>query len=261
MLLRPSSSTGIWAWRRGHGLTKELYERGFLFWFKRILALSNGDGVHQFFDELEAKKTILSKCTDLFTTLSTHFSSLQHSVTEKSQSFNSLSKETLEFVHLHKTFILKCESSAAAHIEEQREATLALQLTTPISISFFRSGSPSPSRNNVVFYSFFLFAHVNKGTVAVFAHYVCAMVVCWRCDLWFGGVGHCLMVALVRGELAEKRKNDIIFNSKINFLHVIPFGQWVYVTTHVACQYIWLTTWTSDKMLKILRTSFERKIY
>ncbi|KAG5025768.1 hypothetical protein JHK86_021682 [Glycine max] len=150
---------------------------------KRILALSNGDGVHQFFDELEAKKTILSKCTDLFTTLSTHFSSLQHSVTEKSQSFNSLSKETLEFVHLHKTFILKCESSAAAHIEEQREATLALQLTTPISISFFRSGSPSPSRNNVVFYSFFLFAHVNKGTVAVFAHYVCAMVVCWRCDL------------------------------------------------------------------------------
>ncbi|KAG5015986.1 hypothetical protein JHK85_022122 [Glycine max] len=105
-------------------------------------------GVHQFFDELEAKKTILSKCTDLFTTLSTHFSSLQHSVTEKSQSFNSLSKEILEFVHLHKTFILKCESSAAAHIEEQREATLALQFTTPISISFFTSGSPSPSRNN-----------------------------------------------------------------------------------------------------------------
>ncbi|KHN41627.1 hypothetical protein glysoja_036371 [Glycine soja] len=62
--------------------------------------------VHQFFDELEAKKTILAKCTDLFTTLSTHFSSLQHSISEKSQSLDSklqsldsLSKETLESLH------------------------------------------------------------------------------------------------------------------------------------------------------------------
>ncbi|KAG4999221.1 hypothetical protein JHK82_020395 [Glycine max] len=96
--------------------------------------------VHQFFDELEAKKTILAKCTDLFTTLSTHFSSLQHSVAEKSQSLDSklqsldsLSKETLESLHRRETSIPERESSAAARIKEQREAALAelLRATPP----------------------------------------------------------------------------------------------------------------------------------
>ncbi|KAG5030181.1 hypothetical protein JHK87_013695 [Glycine soja] len=95
--------------------------------------------VHQFFDELEAKKTILAKCTDLFTTLSTHFSSLQHSISEKSQSLDSnlqsldsLSKETLESLHRRETSIPERESAAAARIEEQREAALAdLRATHP----------------------------------------------------------------------------------------------------------------------------------
>ncbi|TKY60901.1 FRIGIDA protein 4a [Spatholobus suberectus] len=90
------------------------------------------DRVHQFFDEMEAKKTILAKCTDLFTTLSAHFSSLQHSVAQKSQSLDSKlqalesrSKETLDSLHRRETYIPARESAAAARIEEQKEAALA----------------------------------------------------------------------------------------------------------------------------------------
>ncbi|KAL2342514.1 hypothetical protein Fmac_003799 [Flemingia macrophylla] len=90
------------------------------------------DRVHQFFQELEAKKAILAKCTNLFATLSTHFSSLQNSLNDKSQSLDaklqaleSRSSETLESLRHREASIPERESAAAAHIHDQKEAALA----------------------------------------------------------------------------------------------------------------------------------------
>lgn len=95
--------------------------------------------VHQFFEELETKQTILAKCTKIFTTLSAHFSSLQHSVTDKSQlldsklqSLESLSRETLQSLHRRQTSIPERESAAAARITDQKEAALAELRAPPL---------------------------------------------------------------------------------------------------------------------------------
>ncbi|KAK7320001.1 hypothetical protein RJT34_04730 [Clitoria ternatea] len=99
--------------------------------------------VHEFFDELEAHKNIMAKCTDLYTALSNHFSSLQHSLSHKSQSLetkfqtlHSRSAETLHSLHHRETSIPERESSAAARIAEQRDAALAdLQNPHPPDLS------------------------------------------------------------------------------------------------------------------------------
>ncbi|KAK7398939.1 hypothetical protein VNO78_10113 [Psophocarpus tetragonolobus] len=99
---------------------------------------SDSDRVNQFFEKLEAKKTILAKCCELFTALSTHFSSLQHSVTEKSQSIDeklqslqSHSRETLDSLHHRETSIPERESAAAARIQDQKDAALADLRSSP----------------------------------------------------------------------------------------------------------------------------------
>ncbi|XWS17238.1 hypothetical protein CRYUN_Cryun33cG0050800 [Craigia yunnanensis] len=88
--------------------------------------------VQKFIDELEAQKTILSKCTELFTTLTNHFSSLQNSLSQKSQSLDSIfislsstSSQTLESLSLRESSIPDRESAATAHIESQKESALA----------------------------------------------------------------------------------------------------------------------------------------
>ncbi|XP_050897776.1 FRIGIDA-like protein 4b [Lathyrus oleraceus] len=88
--------------------------------------------VHQFFNELESHKNTLTKCTDLFTTLSNHFSTVQDSISQKLQtldskfqSLESRSKETLESLDNQENSIPERESSAAARIDEQKEAALA----------------------------------------------------------------------------------------------------------------------------------------
>ncbi|XP_010656337.1 FRIGIDA-like protein 4a isoform X1 [Vitis riparia] len=90
------------------------------------------DRVQKLFDSLEAQKTILSTCTQLYKTLSNHFSSLQHSLSQKSSSLDSKfqalesdSKKTLESLDQRENSIPERESSAAARIEEQREAALS----------------------------------------------------------------------------------------------------------------------------------------
>ncbi|KAG6723716.1 hypothetical protein I3842_03G221600 [Carya illinoinensis] len=90
------------------------------------------DGVRKFFDDLEAQKTILSSCTQLFTTLSNRFASLKDSLSLKSQSLESkiqalesTSRETLESLSHREDSIMERESAAAARVEEQREAALA----------------------------------------------------------------------------------------------------------------------------------------
>ncbi|XP_061343876.1 FRIGIDA-like protein 4a isoform X2 [Gastrolobium bilobum] len=102
------------------------------------MATTSSDRVNQFFNELEAHKSILATCTNLFTTISKHFSSLQDSVTQKSQlidskfqSLESRHRETLESLHQRENSIPERESFAAARIEEQKEAALA-ELQKPV---------------------------------------------------------------------------------------------------------------------------------
>ncbi|XVF34808.1 hypothetical protein REPUB_Repub18cG0090500 [Reevesia pubescens] len=95
------------------------------------LAIST-ERVQNFIDDLEAQKTILSKCTQLFTTLTNHFSSLQDSLSQKSQSLDSkflslssTSSQTLESLSLRESSITDRESAAVAQVETQKEAALA----------------------------------------------------------------------------------------------------------------------------------------
>ncbi|CAK8579550.1 unnamed protein product [Lathyrus sativus] len=102
---------------------------------------SQTERVHQFFNKLESHKNTLTKCTDLFTTLSHHFSTVQDSISQKLQtldskfqSLESRSKETLESLDNQENSIPERESSAAARIDEQKEAALAdLSNSIPIS--------------------------------------------------------------------------------------------------------------------------------
>ncbi|KAI4347139.1 hypothetical protein L6164_007981 [Bauhinia variegata] len=97
------------------------------------------DRVQKLFDDLEAQKNILSNCTQLFTTLSNRFSSLQDTVTQKSQliesKFQALEshyRETLESLDHRENSIPESESAAAARIEEQTEVALA-EFEKPVS--------------------------------------------------------------------------------------------------------------------------------
>lgn len=90
------------------------------------------DRVQKFFDDLEAQRSILSTCTQLFTKLSNHFSALEDSVLQKSQliqsnfrALESRSQKTLESLDHRENSIPERESAAAARIEEQKEAALA----------------------------------------------------------------------------------------------------------------------------------------
>lgn len=101
----------------------------------------NSDRVQKLFDDLEAQKTILSSCTQLYSTLSNRFISLQDSLSQKSQSLESKiqalesnSRETLESLSHREDSIPERESAAAARIEEQREAALA-DFGKPVSAS------------------------------------------------------------------------------------------------------------------------------
>ncbi|KAK4280869.1 hypothetical protein QN277_012431 [Acacia crassicarpa] len=95
--------------------------------------------VQKFFDDLEAQRSIISSCTQLFTTLSNHFSSLEASISQKSQlidsnlqALESHANKTLESLHQRDNSIPERESAAAARIEEQKEAALA-DFAKPIS--------------------------------------------------------------------------------------------------------------------------------
>ncbi|XP_065877472.1 FRIGIDA-like protein 4a [Euphorbia lathyris] len=92
----------------------------------------NTDRTQKFIDHLEAQKTVLSSCTQLFTTLTAHFTSLQNSLSQKCQTldskFQSLetnSHQTLESLSQRETSIPERESVAAAKVHEQKENALA----------------------------------------------------------------------------------------------------------------------------------------
>ncbi|OIW21716.1 hypothetical protein TanjilG_08423 [Lupinus angustifolius] len=99
---------------------------------------NNNNKVHQFLNEVESHKRILENSTNLFTTLSNHYSSLQKSLSEKSNSidfklkslqFNST--ETLDSLVHKENIIPERETAAVALIEEQKDAALA-ELQKPL---------------------------------------------------------------------------------------------------------------------------------
>ncbi|XP_028758191.1 FRIGIDA-like protein 4a [Neltuma alba] len=88
--------------------------------------------VQKFFDDLEARRSIISTCTQVFTNLSKHFSSLEASISQKSQlidsnfeALESHANKTHESLDHRENSIPERESAAAARIEEQKEAALA----------------------------------------------------------------------------------------------------------------------------------------
>lgn len=92
----------------------------------------NTDRTQKFIDDLEAQRTILSSCTQLFTALTNNFTSLQNSLSEKSQfldskfqSLESNSQQNLESLSQRETSIPERESAAAAKVEEQKGNALA----------------------------------------------------------------------------------------------------------------------------------------
>ncbi|KAM6582230.1 hypothetical protein CsatB_009232 [Cannabis sativa] len=92
----------------------------------------NTERVQKFFNDLEEQKTILSTCTQLFTTISTHFNSLQHSLSQKYQSLESRiqaleshSRDTLQSLDTREASIPERESASLARIQEQKEAALS----------------------------------------------------------------------------------------------------------------------------------------
>ncbi|XP_043698700.1 FRIGIDA-like protein 4a [Telopea speciosissima] len=93
--------------------------------------IGRGDRFQKVFDKLEAQKTVITTCTELWKTLSKHFSSLEESLLEKSKTLDlkietleSETKKTLEALEERENSIPERESAAIALVEEQKTAAL-----------------------------------------------------------------------------------------------------------------------------------------
>jgi len=123
---------------------------------------------------------------------------------------HSLSKETLKSLHCRETSIPKHESSVVACIEESREAMLTLQLTATISILLQIWFTITISKRRRFLFLFF-HAHERGHDGGV-----CAPSSPRGGVLASQSVVCCSMVAVVHGELAEKRKKEL--DKKMSFL-------------------------------------------
>lgn len=93
---------------------------------------TNTDRVAKFFDDLEAQKAILSSCTQLYTALTSHFTSLQDSLAQKSKSLeskhislDSTSQQTLQSLCDRENSIPQRELAAVALVNDRKQAALA----------------------------------------------------------------------------------------------------------------------------------------
>ncbi|GAB4852570.1 hypothetical protein Ancab_016783 [Ancistrocladus abbreviatus] len=93
---------------------------------------SSSSRVQKLFDHLEAKKSLLTTCTDVYKTLTSHFSSLEQSLAQKSQTLDSKiqaleseSSKALELLQQRDDSLPERESSLSAQIEAQKQAALA----------------------------------------------------------------------------------------------------------------------------------------
>lgn len=96
------------------------------------------DRVEKFFEDLEAQKTILSSCMQLFKSLTSHFTSLEESLSQKSKSLDSkflsldsASAQTLDSLTHRENSIPDRHNAAFRLIHEQRDAALADFLKPP----------------------------------------------------------------------------------------------------------------------------------
>ncbi|XP_077212380.1 FRIGIDA-like protein 4a [Tasmannia lanceolata] len=92
----------------------------------------NGDKFQKVLENLEAQKTLITSCTSLWKNLSTHFSSLQETLLQKSQTLDtkfktldSKTKQTLKTLNLREQSISKRESAAIILINKQKESALS----------------------------------------------------------------------------------------------------------------------------------------
>lgn len=92
----------------------------------------DGERVQSLFDHLEARKNVLSTCTDLYKTLTSHFSSLDRSLSQQSQtldskiqSLQSESHETLSLLDHRERSIPERAASLSAEIEARKQAALS----------------------------------------------------------------------------------------------------------------------------------------
>lgn len=96
------------------------------------------DGVEKFFEDLEAQKTILSSCMQLFKSLTSHFTSLEDSLSQKSKSLDtkflsldSTSAQTLDSLIHRENSIPDRHNAAFRLIHDQKDAALADFLKPP----------------------------------------------------------------------------------------------------------------------------------
>ncbi|XP_010254145.1 PREDICTED: FRIGIDA-like protein 4a [Nelumbo nucifera] len=90
------------------------------------------DRFQKVFEALETRKTLLTNCTEIWKKLSSHFSSLEESLLQKSKALDSKiealdseTKKTLEALEQREKSIPERESAAIARVQEQKEAALA----------------------------------------------------------------------------------------------------------------------------------------
>ncbi|CAK9164515.1 unnamed protein product [Ilex paraguariensis] len=91
----------------------------------------NPDRFQTFFGELEKRKTLLTKITDLHKTITTHFESIDQSLSKKSQTldsqieaFNVETKTAFEELEKRENAIPERESDLAAKIDEQKASAI-----------------------------------------------------------------------------------------------------------------------------------------
>ncbi|KNA06914.1 hypothetical protein SOVF_176720 [Spinacia oleracea] len=99
------------------------------------------NNVHRLFENLEAQKTLLFKCTDLYKTLTSHFTTLQQSIDSKTltldsklQSLDSIQQKSLEDLHGREISIPDRLSSLSSEIESKKQSAIA-ELGKPLDES------------------------------------------------------------------------------------------------------------------------------
>lgn len=92
------------------------------------IEVMNRDKIQKAFDEFETQKLLLTNCTQLWKNLSTHFSSLEESLLQKTKALDSKletldleAKKTLESIEQRENSIPERESAAVTLVEEQKQ--------------------------------------------------------------------------------------------------------------------------------------------
>lgn len=95
-------------------------------------AVVSGDRIRKAFEDIDAEKTLLTNCSLLYKNISSHFSSLEQSLLQKSQTLESKlqaldtqTERTLESLSLREESISDRETAAIARLQQQKESALS----------------------------------------------------------------------------------------------------------------------------------------